>query len=385
LYTRVVVSASYKLEYRAIYDMAALLCFKIPNHQFDAADDCDDNDNDADPELELELVKLRERLELTRSRRRRIAECRRAQSSSESQQALLQIRLQQLRLDRQAAVQDYQSILLQRQATSQFLSLASRWNVTNDAFHIWHVGPWATINGARLGSESPKLPVLILLEEEKKENDPGSAPPPPQPRRYLLWPSSPAADASASISAPQHHPQHQHQQQPQPPSEAPKVPWPEVNAALGHAVLLVKLLQERGNFQLTHELHPMASTSQIGIRRGGTTTTATAAAAPVVYNLYFEESSFHLFKGNGLRNFNIALQAFTQCIAEASRQQKDKTIAIPHAIMSRHYGTSNEEWKIGGLPIAYTEATAVDFTRACKYLLTDLKWLVAYAVKHVDR
>jgi hypothetical protein len=362
--------------------MTALLRFKIPNQPFDD-DDCDNDIGDADPELDRELVKLRERLELTRSRRRRIAECRRAQSASDSQQALLQIRLQQLRLDRQAAVQDYQSILLQRQATSQFLSLASRWNVTNDAFHIWHVGPWATINGARLGSESPKLPVL-LLEEEKKENDPGSAPPPPQPRRYLLWPSSPAADASASISAPQHHPQYQHQQQPQPPSEAPKVPWPEVNAALGHAVLLVKILQERGNFQLTHDLHPMASTSQIGIRRGGTATTATAAA-PVVYNLYFEESSFHLFKGGGLRNFNIALQAFTQCIAEASRQQKDKTIAIPHAIMSRHYGTSNEEWKIGGLPIAYTEATAVDFTRACKYLLTDLKWLVAYAVKHVDR
>ena len=27
----------------------------------------------------------------------------------------------------------------------------------------------------------------------------------------------------------------------------------------------------------------------------------------------------------------------------------------------------------------------VDWTRACKYLLTDLKWLVAYIAKHVQR
>lgn len=37
---------------------------------------------------------------------------------------------------------------------------------------------------------------------------------------------------------------------------------------------------------------------------------------------------------------------------------------------------------IGGIPFQYNEGTAVEFTRACKYFLTNLKWLVAHAVKH---
>jgi len=244
-----------------------------------------------------------------------------------------------------------------------------------------------------------------------------------------------------------------------------RVPWMEINAALGHACLLLKILQESfpkkvgEGMKFTHELHPMGATSKIGIRFGapGSSTGVLAAAAglgsilsngnsnnnnnnitennavPVVYNLFFEEDSgFSFFKKNA-RNFNWALQAFVQCIAEAAAQQADKTIAIPHIIQHKtakiansnnNYSIDNSanylnggEWTIGGLSICYpsqlqttaggnamageggpaaarnatstsamsSSSAALEWTRACRFLLTDLKWLVAYAAKHVDR
>mmetsp|Transcript_25873 Transcript_25873/g.29046 ORF Transcript_25873/g.29046 Transcript_25873/m.29046 type:complete len:159 (+) Transcript_25873:351-827(+) len=156
--------------------------------------------------------------------------------------------------------------------------------------------------------------------------------------------------------------------------------------------------------------------------------------------IYFLKNLLDLaFFKNNVRNFNWTLQAFLQCIAEAAEQQKDKTIAIPHVI--RHNKRSSEsnnngsnsnsnsnssntftnktnnnnsmndlnggEWTIGGLSICYPTQQQVaaaagnnyrgggdnngittassgmfEWTRACKYLLTDLKWLVAYAAKH---
>jgi len=43
------------------------------------------------------------------------------------------------------------------------------------------------------------------------------------------------------------------------------------------------------------------------------------------------------------------------------------------------------EASVGGLPLAYDPAAGEQWTTVCKYLLTNLKWLVAYAAKHVDR
>ena len=40
---------------------------------------------------------------------------------------------------------------------------------------------------------------------------------------------------------------------------------------------------------------------------------------------------------------------------------------------------------VGGLPIAFDPAKGEEWTMVCKYMLTNLKWLVAYAAKHVDR
>ena len=213
------------------------------------------------------------------------------------------------------------------------------------------------------------------------------------------------------------------------------MPWMAVNAALGHACLLLKVLQESslgGKWMKSmHELHPMGATSKIGIRFGPNGVLAAAVGIlssrsgnkiidtpPVVYSLFFEEASgLSFFKKND-RNFNWAFQAFLQCIAEAAAQQAEKSIAVPHAIrhkksfdINANANNSNNylnggEWTIGGLPICYpspqqaagaesktgskktitvASSGALEWTRACRFLLTDLKWLVAYAAKHIDR
>lgn len=195
----------------------------------------------------------------------------------------------------------------------------------------------------------------------------------------------------------------------------------------------------------THELYPMGTTSKIGIRFEDDDATT------VLYNLFYEDSASSsfasasagfgvgrlssFFQNKNMHNFNLALQAFVHCVAEAAQyqHQQDKTLSLPHPI--RHEMTHNStpgaivvgdgtnalnggDWTIGGLSMCYPSAAAVaaaatgrqasgnntkhaeqeharegngedgvfvDWTRACKYLLTDLKWLVAYTAKHVQR
>lgn len=321
------------------------------------------NGEDVSEDSSHEAHLLRERLEQLR-KRRTVMQRYREQVEKQSDETLE--RLNQLRQERQSIVEQYQSVLCARKRLTIYLQHALRWNVTNDCFFIWHNGPFATINSMRLGSEAPPLPF-----ENAKEASPFSSSQPaamtgnkqntdsqPPPRRYFLW------SGSGQVA-------NQDTMAPKPPTEVPKVPWMEVNAALGYVALLFRVLQEHTGFQTTHELHPMASSSKIAIRP--------KHGQPSMYNLHFE-AGYTLFPARNIRNFNIALQGLLQCIAEASLQQKDKTIAIPHTIIRE-----NNEWKIGGLAITYDNLHSLEWTRVCKYLLTDLKWLVAYAVKHVDR
>ncbi|KAG7350529.1 autophagy protein Apg6 [Nitzschia inconspicua] len=453
---------------------------------------------------------LKARLESLRRRRRKLYH---HQQQCLCHQQLLTERINRRRQNRQNAVEEYVGILTHRESLNHFLETAQRWNTVNDCFHIWVSGPFATINGCRLGSTAPPVPhdltidrsllstttttttTTSQLQQQQPNDDPAMVKDPseitsssrvhtsqnnantqiigttqqsassslPQQKiqtRYfgLFTSSSNSSDrndqttiqqggttvaSAATVSNPPYM------------LETPRVPWLEVNAALGHACLLLKLIQElstiRGNEPLvfSHELHPMAATSKIGIRfaanlgminggsgngNGTKQTTKLKSISPVVYNLYFEEpSGFNIFKNN-LKNFNFALQAFLQCLAEAAAQQTDKTIALPHTIehvtSKKHFQANSAtvhnflnggEWTIGGLSICYPSAAAsatvqdpigggggtqvnrfnyhhhhhsynsgmdsptIQWTKACKLLLTNLKWLVAYSARHYDR
>ena len=479
----------------------------------------DDNDNGNDEENEIH--ELRKRLESIRIQRRRIHESKYKECMKQQDRLLERLNIR--RRDRNEIIDEYSSAWKGRDSVCLFLDCAKRWNVLNDCFYIWIDGrnEFATINGCRLGGEAFPLPSELLVsarrqqqqqQQQQDDNNNNSNNNNNQTSSRSKWVPTAASISTTEINGNNNNnvdssslssQQHQHKQlpprrrllgffsggnndttnastalpfqkkvssmisTPQQPIHV-RVPWLEVNAALGHACLLLKILQESSSknggigMKFTHELHPMGATSKIGIRfdksvtasaangvlaaaagfssiYNATTTTSPPYVQPVVYNLFFEESSgFNSFFKNNFRNFNWALQAFLQCIAEAAAQQKDKTIAIPHVI--RHYkqsSTTNKnntdtttnnnnnnsigindlnggEWTIGGLSICYpsqqqvaaavgnnsnnyhqgsgnnngmttTSSIALEWTRACRYLLTDLKWLIAYAAKHVDR
>jgi len=432
-----------------------------------------------------ELRVLRKRLETLRKRRWRIQQS--ARIDCAKQQELLLERLNTRRRDRNQTVDEYVSAWKGRDSTSLFLDCARRWNVLNDCFYIWVDGKngFATINGCRLGAEAIPLPTDLLISARDNNNitnkndispskskwvssttknstttangTVGNSP----PRRRLLglFGSNSNNDANSNGAA-AYIPRRASSIPTM--TEPTRVPWLEINAALGHACLLLKILQESSSknagtgMKFTHELHPMGSTSKIGIRFGtpdsgagvlaaatgfgsilssNSTSSIANGTAPVVYNFFFEEASGFSFFKNNARDFNWSLQAFLQCIAEAAAQQTDKTIAIPHVIrhekIASEYHSRNNvgtrthdnsanhlnggEWTIGGLSICYPSQTAaagnakssqggggvttegstnsgsavnsaaLEWTKACRYLLTDLKWLVAYSAKHVDR
>ena len=332
-----------------------------------------------------EVAQLERRLRAIRQRRQRVAHYK---EQMETQSSATLTTLNQLRKDRVSVIEEYQSVLFQRKNASAFLHNSQRWNVTNDCFHIWHNGPFATINGMRLGSEAP--PLHFLQGQNALSPTAGTS----NSTISTLITSTNASSNQKDYRSQQHPPPTTTQQPPQrriwgwsgsqvaanelskPPQDIQKVPWAENNAALGYAAFLFQILVEKNpSFKSAHTVIPMASTSKIVIGGGK------SQQQKQVYNLYFDESSYSLFFRQTLRNFNIALSAFLQCVAEASAEQKDKTIAIPHAITKTMAG----DWKVGGLSIQYDTTKPVEWTRACKYLLTDLKWLVAYSAKHYDR
>jgi len=441
-------------------------CYERDLGEKDEDDDDNDDDDDDNREEENELHAIQKRLDSIRRRRRRIQWLTKIECIN--QQDLLLKRLNERWRVRNQLAELYLSAWKGRDSVRMFLDCSKRWNVLNDCFSIWVDGKsaFATINGCRLGARATPPPTDLLIgalgQSETRSrgkwvtsannngttngNSINSL-----PRRSLLVGLFGSSDNTNSAN-----------NLPEKGMRVAKtvdpilVPLMEINAALGHACLLLKTIQESfserdGNcMKFTHELHPMGATSKIGIRFDSPATTAGVLVAatglgsmlsnddgaatiltspPVIYNLFFEESSGFSFFKNNTRNFNWALQAFLQCVAEAAAQQPDKTIAIPHPIHHKKSTSASNsngrngnndnsancfnggEWTIGGLSICYpsqqhTAATVegrrgltltrnatgqeinlatLEWTRACRYLLTNLKWLVAYAAKHVDR
>lgn len=304
--------------------------------------------------LENECRELCNRLESIKRRRQRVRSLRERDISH--QMAQWGQRYNEASRSQTEALVDYRSAVCEQKLTAHRLEVAQEWNVTNDCFYIWYRGPFGIINGLRLGSEVPLMTDPPSKAESKRNNDEGIANGTNGKPGGLLGYSLGFSGESSQV----------------PTTETTiSVPWSEVNSALGLVALLMSTLQHKphSGFHFKNEIVAMGSTSKIGVRRGDS----------ITYYDLFTDDSFHLF---GKRNFNIALTGLVRCIAEAEEtvQERDRTIALPHPIDA----SSRGEMTIGGLPIAYGP-DGEQWTRAMKYLLTDIKWLVAFTTKHVDR
>ena len=316
------------------------------------------NEKDERKKLEEECSALRSKLLAVQSKRCLI----RKLADQDTTQHLTQwlIRREEQERNRQLVVDEYQSAVTSMNYRRRWLHLAEEWNGSNDCFHIWHRGPFGTINGLRLASEITPLPATTAQDDAVVPSNGHSS--------HTNLPSLVGSVGSVgSVGASSAQNGNGSQSIP----DCVRVPWVEINSALGLVVLLLSTLEKKPHSGITYQnkLVPQGSTSKIGVRKG---------EAVTFYNI-FSDDNFQFF---GKRSFNIALNGLLRCLADAGKavEKIDRTMALPHVIECASAGF----YTIGGLSVAYTSDGEL-WTRAMKYVLTDAKWLVAFTTKHVDR
>ncbi|EAZ63927.2 hypothetical protein PICST_80227 [Scheffersomyces stipitis CBS 6054] len=144
---------------------------------------------------------------------------------------------------------------------------------------------------------------------------------------------------------------------------------PEINAALGQIVMLLMFLTSRLNLKLRHyKLVPMGSRSQI--------IKYSARERTTVLNLYSSDE-FSLGKLFNFNKLDVSLITLLDVVAqvEARLIQIDPDIELPYKI-------SPHRDSIGGRSIRVTSKS--EWTQACKFLLTDLNWILSYTSVHTS-
>jgi beclin len=143
------------------------------------------------------------------------------------------------------------------------------------------------------------------------------------------------------------------------------IDWIEINSALGEAASAIYTIAHKADYQFRkYQIYPMGCFARISRIDDRTN----------VYHL-FTDGSFSLFPK---RNFNLALVGFLTCIAELGNHvmEQDPTLQLP-------YDIDATEGKINLHPITISADEEL-WTRALKYLLSDVKWIIAWATKHLQ-
>ena len=142
------------------------------------------------------------------------------------------------------------------------------------------------------------------------------------------------------------------------------VEWDEINAAWGYTVLLVQTLASHWDFTFpSYRLVPMGSFSRIFKRDDD----------KLVYDLYCA-SDIGLSRIFGYGSFDKGMCAFLECV----RVLQDHVRACDASVLAPPYRISDN--KIEDLSIKLQFNTYDKWTRALKYMLANLKWLVAASV-----
>ncbi|CAN6602756.1 vacuolar protein sorting-associated protein 30 [Trichomonascus vanleenenianus] len=147
-----------------------------------------------------------------------------------------------------------------------------------------------------------------------------------------------------------------------------KVEWPEINAAWGQTLLLLATVIQKLNFKLTgYRLRPLGSASRIEKLDPNNPT-----GRPISLELY--SSGDHTFERLlKHKKLDAAMVAFLVILRQVGEyvESMDSSLRLPYKI---------EEDKIGGYSIKLSMSSSNEsWTTACKYVLTNAKWILAYA------
>jgi len=144
------------------------------------------------------------------------------------------------------------------------------------------------------------------------------------------------------------------------------VDWNEINAAWGQATQLLEAISKRVGFiSENFRLHPMGSFSKMESVHNNS-----------IYELY-GSSDISLGKLFWYRRFDNGMVSFLASLNElaAFASTRDPTFHLPHRI---------DHERIGEQSIKIQFNNEETWTRACKYLLTNLKWILSWVASLED-
>lgn len=153
-----------------------------------------------------------------------------------------------------------------------------------------------------------------------------------------------------------------------------KVEWSEINAAWGQTVLLLATVIQKLNFKLIgYRLRPMGSMSKID--KFDIDHQTGQIMKTVSLELYSSgDYSFERILSH--KRLDYAMVAFLTVLKQVGElvEKSDASLKLPYVI---------DKDKIGGCSIRLSLSASNDsWTTACKYVLTNCKWILAYASIH---
>lgn len=152
-----------------------------------------------------------------------------------------------------------------------------------------------------------------------------------------------------------------------------RVPWPEINMALGQVVLLLTFLKKRFDLTLdSYKLVPMGSKSYL-VKQGTISHEETGERTKTnsVLQLY-SSNEFTLGKLFNFNKVDVSMIALLDILSQLAAKlvTLDEELVLPYEISPKHD-------TIGGKSIRVTSNG--QWTESCRYLLIDLNWLLTYA------
>lgn len=155
-----------------------------------------------------------------------------------------------------------------------------------------------------------------------------------------------------------------------------KVPWAEINAALGQVILLLSLIMDKMSLALDgYKLFPQGSHSKIGRLDDQTSKWVILHA--------FNEKDFSIgslfLKETDLDKALVSILDIVSLLTEqiSSKSQDSDSIQLPYEITGD---------RINRLPITLNGSWgSLEWTTACKFLLTNVKWLLAFSTTNQSK
>lgn len=146
--------------------------------------------------------------------------------------------------------------------------------------------------------------------------------------------------------------------------------WSEINAAWGQTLLLLATIAEKLGFIFDgYRLKPMGSTSRIDKIEPPV---SSSTADPRVTSLeLFSSGDLPIGRMFMHRKFDLAMVAFLECLRQLGEyvEHRDPSLKLPYKIAKD---------KIGDCCIRIAFNQDEPWTKACKYTLTCVKFLLAH-------